>query len=717
MTGTLELYSDIAADGRNTVVIDPINPTSGQTYTLSLFDVEITFEATASTDNNVVAGLKAAIAASEDENWQNVTATIIDDDGNPDPSGDRLLLSYSTATGVTRIWRGDAPAVAQVTTVTPSNISAGDLFALIINGKRLEYRATASTASNVADGLLAAIQASDLPEFDAFNATASGGVLTLTAAEPGVPFNVTGDADSGVGLVTITQSQTAVAGVQRRWEWIVPDTFATFRVRYRGQQTSTLTTASVDAAALQTALNANSHISNSAATITTLSTARKFVVLVDDDGTDELPVISAGELIIAVTTTDAGPPEVQRLHFTSLTPGPATADATFTLTLDGYTTAPISYGADAAAVKNALMALPVLGNAGFADTVTVGTRTEQTISGQLSVTFDITFDSDYGNVTQLTAAWVVEPSDSVVAVTETQAGVVGLNTRYALNIDADAGTYTLTVDGQTTSNIAWNANAAAIVSALEALSTVDSGEVTVTGGGGVFVVEFVEGLAETNVVLTGNATGLVGSGNEALTIATPTASSGPAHWDTAANWSPVGVPADGDAVSIEFGNRDILYGLNQSGVLLTALRIAAAYTGRIGLPRVNPGGYYEYLLRDLTIGATQILIGHGDGGGSSKIQINTGADRTTIEVRATGGSSEPSVPAFTWRGSNTLNFVSVWGGDFGASIFSDQTSRIQKFVQRGGSATLNNCTLSEIDAPGQTLRAHNSNLNGSSIEL
>lgn len=46
---------------------------------------------------------------------------------------------------------------------------------------------------------------------------------------------------------------------------------------------------------------------------------------------------------------------------------------------------------------------------------------------------------------------------------------------------ATGGTFTLTVDGQTTAAIAYNASASAVKSALEALSTVDT--VTVTGVG------------------------------------------------------------------------------------------------------------------------------------------------------------------------------------------------------------------------------------------
>ncbi len=48
--------------------------------------------------------------------------------------------------------------------------------------------------------------------------------------------------------------------------------------------------------------------------------------------------------------------------------------------------------------------------------------------------------------------------------------------------NATGGTFTLTFDGQTTAPIAWNATAAAILAALEALSNIEPGDVAVTGG-------------------------------------------------------------------------------------------------------------------------------------------------------------------------------------------------------------------------------------------
>ena len=50
-----------------------------------------------------------------------------------------------------------------------------------------------------------------------------------------------------------------------------------------------------------------------------------------------------------------------------------------------------------------------------------------------------------------------------------------------INTDATGGTFTLSVGGQTTAGIAYNATAAAVKTAVELLSTVGSGNATVTG--------------------------------------------------------------------------------------------------------------------------------------------------------------------------------------------------------------------------------------------
>lgn len=89
---------------------------------------------------------------------------------------------------------------------------------------------------------------------------------------------------------------------------------------------------------------------------------------------------------------------------------------------------------------------------------------------------------------------------------------VGVNAVYTVTIGAaTGGTFTLTVGGQTTAGIAYNATAIAVENALEALSTVGQGNVTVSGNaGGPYTVTFVSALGAQPVALTGSGTGLTG---------------------------------------------------------------------------------------------------------------------------------------------------------------------------------------------------------------
>ncbi|MGW6008675.1 hypothetical protein [Streptomyces sp. NPDC055210] len=88
------------------------------------------------------------------------------------------------------------------------------------------------------------------------------------------------------------------------------------------------------------------------------------------------------------------------------------------------------------------------------------------------------------------------------------------------------GTYTLTYAGQTTAGIAWNATAAAVRSALAALSNVGNGNVSASGGphpGSPVLVTFTGALAGTDVAqMTASAAGLTGGSTPAVNVTTTT---------------------------------------------------------------------------------------------------------------------------------------------------------------------------------------------------
>ena len=89
------------------------------------------------------------------------------------------------------------------------------------------------------------------------------------------------------------------------------------------------------------------------------------------------------------------------------------------------------------------------------------------------------------------------------------------------------GTYTLTWSGQTTAGIPYNATAAQVKTALEALSNIAPGDVTVTGGphpGSVVTVTFAGAyLGEDVAQMTASAASLTGGTSPAVTVATATA--------------------------------------------------------------------------------------------------------------------------------------------------------------------------------------------------
>jgi len=167
-----------------------------------------------------------------------------------------------------RTWRGDAPAVAQVTHVTPANVEVGDWYALRINNKTIAVQAAEATVEHVVNALVTAINGSDEPEWQEVVAGAgtddAGNVthLVLTAATAGVPFTVEVDPKTTVQTIIvtrITQGQPA-QNEQQRIALTPAPTSGTFTITYDGQTTSAIDY-DATAAEVQSALEALNNIS------------------------------------------------------------------------------------------------------------------------------------------------------------------------------------------------------------------------------------------------------------------------------------------------------------------------------------------------------------------------------------------------------------------------------------------------------------------------
>ena len=138
-----------------------------------------------------------------------------------------------------------------------------------------------------------------------------------------------------------------------------------------------------------------------------------------------------------------------------------------------------------------------------------------TLSGQVS---------SWGTLTQWGADQLVPGLFGGPRFNQPQLGTSGT---FSIGGSPTGGTFTLSYGGQTTSGIAWNASAATVQSALQALSSIGTGNMFVTGG-------FTSGFAPYNFQFAGPLFNQVGAGlgltinTSGLTGGTPTATVTPA---------------------------------------------------------------------------------------------------------------------------------------------------------------------------------------------
>lgn len=194
--------------------------------------------------------------------------------------------------------------------------------------------------------------------------------------------------------------------------------------------------------------------------------------------------------------------------------------------------------------------------------------------------------------------------------------------------------------------------------------------------------EFAAGVSGSVVSLTAAAAGVPftvsvskSSASGTFVLATPTASSGPYHYDAGENWDPVNVPVDGDDIVFEKSSAHVRYGLDQSSVTPASVTFESTMTGDVGLPDNNPLGYYEYRQKKLTFdGATAANFPAGDGAGSPRVRLDFGTGTAvTANVSQTGTSAESGVPAVRIDGANAGNVLNLLRGSVGLA-FDDGAS-------------------------------------------
>lgn len=180
----------------------------------------------------------------------------------------------------------------------------------------------------------------------------------------------------------------------------------------------------------------------------------------------------------------------------------AASAGTFTITIDGQTTGNIAFDAVAATIETAIEALSNVD----ADGVTV---TQNVVSADWTVAFDT------NNATTPFAELTVD----ITGLTGPTSATTGFGEIVAWDAAATAGDFTLTLNGETTDPIAYNASANDIRTALEALDGVASGDVTVaieTAATQYFIV-YKDNLYGATNTLTADESGLTGPTGSTVT--------------------------------------------------------------------------------------------------------------------------------------------------------------------------------------------------------
>lgn len=271
-----------------------------------------------------------------------------------------------------------------------------------------------------------------------------------------------------------------------------------------------------------------------------------------------------------------------------------------------------------------------------------------------------------------------------------QAAAVAQVTTVQITADDAATTYSVTVGDFTASvagsGVSVDQTAADLTTEFNSTKTTFPHAASISATVATDTITFTADVAGVPFVITSDATGGTG------TIGAPnttTASAGPCHWDTAANWSDGVVPANTDDVRIENSDVNICYGLSQSAVTLASLFVDLSYTGKIGLPRTEftttaDGETTDTTAREyrdtyLDIGADRIEYGRSSGigtaNGSSRIKIdNAKAGASVFVCHDTGSTADGALPAIRYLAANANADVDIREAPAGFGIGADDPS-------------------------------------------
>ena len=440
------------------------------------------------------------------------TATAVDDVTRGETiTNNAVLVSYAGAEGA----EDHTPSQNEVQTITPADTPIGGTYTLSFGGQTTvplafdadsaTIRAALETLSGIGTGnIQVSGPLSDGPvSFTFVGALADTNLAELTIDE------------SALDLVAVTATtEGATSEVQQiATEGNVVGGF--FTLTFGGETTAPLGF-NASAATIQTALEALPSVNPGDVSVTggalpdsAIDVQFTGALAAQDTGDitfDDSNLAGGGNLVIS-TTTPGSANETQVLESLSTVTG-----GTFTLTFNSQTTAPISHNAAAADVQAALEALAGVTPGDVS--VTGGAFPGSPIRVEFLGAFAGT---DVGPITIDDSGLTAAVNTSVTTTTQ---GSLNEIQRLTPSAGITGGTFTLEFDGEVTSPIAHNADAATITAALESLAGIPTGSVAVSGGSGAEVeIEFTGALTQQNIaLLIVDSTSLVSGTISAATV-------------------------------------------------------------------------------------------------------------------------------------------------------------------------------------------------------
>lgn len=428
---------------------------------------------------------------------------------------------------------------AGTSTPFPAGTPTGGTFTLTFMAQTTSAISVGASAATVQSALEA------LSTIGSGNCTVSGTSPTYTVTFTGdlagaTQDAITGDGSSATGgTISVTHNQTGSAvanevqniGFKPNVLGFLPYSFGTtgliiggeFTITFNNRTTPPIPALGTSAADLQTILEQLPSIGtgNVAVTKTTDTSATQLwqvtfqgnlagidlpqmKVNVNKDAVSGGVLVSPKPCIPVNSTATQGSPGGSNDTQTIALPYGVTG-GTFTITFDGSTTGAINHNAPAATVQSALNSLASI------------TPNTVTVTGGAGGPWTVAFDNGTlaGASQPLITCTGTSLTGTNISVSVTGAGGAGDNETQTLTVaTATGGTFTLTFGGFTTTALAYNADAATIQAALEALSSIGSGNVTVSGGPGTFTIAFAGTLAATpQDLITGDGSSMTGVTN------------------------------------------------------------------------------------------------------------------------------------------------------------------------------------------------------------